>query len=617
MRAGSDQSLRTLFLGACASALGFAASDASGQFLITSSGVTLWASHVDDGTGTVTWWLSKSQSYNPTQVQARLRDLAFGVMLYANDHHDQWPDLASELYAGGYVSDPQSFYNPGDPDPVPTAIDNDTPDAPNSALISFDFPGAGGSASEPPDTVMFADNTVANHAGLARCVVFADGHAELEPVWPHPFMSVQVDLTQEAAARMYRDATGQYEPYAFDLPAGAFGQAVVAPHRFELRSQGLLSQDVVDVFEAEGFDEVNMYSPSSSAYVFLSDAELDGPAGPAQAVTVYTRFESTLTRTPADGLDSSTLHIRLAWSDGGPQVASFATVFLTGYGLFTAGDVVLVEEQVLGPSDPGYVPDAVSMFVRGYAQLAVDVPVDTAGTLYLHASAALTQRLTPPESPERLGISELTVDLPATPAVDQLKFYAPVGYVLSVPDHLGPGDLALLVLRGDHNLDSQVDNSDRIDLIAARTGPLVGLSYVPGTFEELQTFDFDGDADIDCADYAALLSAWTGGGEPDPYPPCTLDADGDGVPTADDDCPGTPSGVAIDQRGCQMGDMDASGTIDLDDWSSLVDCMAGPYTRPAPTQPVTVPHCLNSFDYSADGDVDLQDIPSFLSSFTG
>jgi OOP family OmpA-OmpF porin len=40
-----------------------------------------------------------------------------------------------------------------------------------------------------------------------------------------------------------------------------------------------------------------------------------------------------------------------------------------------------------------------------------------------------------------------------------------------------------------------------------------------------------------------------------------IDSDGDGVPDADDDCPNTPSGVAVDSRGCS-GDSDGDGVLD-------------------------------------------------------
>ena len=53
-------------------------------------------------------------------------------------------------------------------------------------------------------------------------------------------------------------------------------------------------------------------------------------------------------------------------------------------------------------------------------------------------------------------------------------------------------------------------------------------------------------------------------GDVSPYPP--PDRDGDGVPDADDDCPGTPPGVPVDERGCPFPpDSDGDGVADPDD----------------------------------------------------
>ena len=53
-------------------------------------------------------------------------------------------------------------------------------------------------------------------------------------------------------------------------------------------------------------------------------------------------------------------------------------------------------------------------------------------------------------------------------------------------------------------------------------------------------------------------------GDVSPYPP--PDRDGDGVPDAEDDCPGTPPGVPVDERGCPFPpDSDGDGVADADD----------------------------------------------------
>lgn len=52
--------------------------------------------------------------------------------------------------------------------------------------------------------------------------------------------------------------------------------------------------------------------------------------------------------------------------------------------------------------------------------------------------------------------------------------------------------------------------------------------------------------------------------KPQPPAPVPRDADGDGVIDADDACPGTPAGVAVDARGCPL-DSDGDGVADFRD----------------------------------------------------
>jgi WD40 repeat protein len=62
-----------------------------------------------------------------------------------------------------------------------------------------------------------------------------------------------------------------------------------------------------------------------------------------------------------------------------------------------------------------------------------------------------------------------------------------------------------------------------------------------------------------------------------------------------------------------VGDSDCDGDIDLDDYASMHDCLAGPDTVP----PVMSPDCLDIFDADTDGDVDLADANAFWLSFSG
>jgi len=568
--------------------------------------------HVEGQTGVPSWQAYKTESYSPAAAQARLQGLATATLLYANDHDNDFPDLASTLFAAGYVADPLSFYNPADWDDGPTTIDNDVPNAANSAWISFDFPGAGGSSGDPPGNVLFTDNSVANNAGLGLNQAYVDGHTAFVPVWPHPFMDIYVPVNATSSTMIYRGPTGPWEPFAFDPPSDVAVEVVAAPHSWHLLAEGSLGGEVLDVFVAEGFDESNRYDLIASNNLTLDGAELIGPAGPDQPVTVYAQIEATLTRTPADLSDFSYLAVSLVWADGMGNAQDYAQVSLSRGGLFAYGGVTLFEERMLGPGDTGYVPGADSRYVRGIVQLSVDVPIASAdGFLHVYATAVANWQVTAESTPGRFGRADVDVELPATAAVDQVKLYVPAGYDLSVPDHNGPGDVVLACLAGDHDLDGQVDAGDRTAFESAYTRPLVSANHVPGTFEELQTFDFDGEADIDCTDYDSFVAAWTAGGAPAFFAACQVDADSDGVPDGDDDCSATPGGVIVDQRGCPKGDFDADGAVELDDWASLAHCLAGPFRRPAPTPPTSVPQCFNAFDNNGDNDVDLEDFAFF------
>ena len=65
------------------------------------------------------------------------------------------------------------------------------------------------------------------------------------------------------------------------------------------------------------------------------------------------------------------------------------------------------------------------------------------------------------------------------------------------------------------------------------------------------------------------------------------------------------------------GDADGDGNVDLDDYSGLFDCLAGPAIAPSPTCPITPQGCLNAFDFDDDTDVDLFDFAMFTIAFDG
>ncbi len=70
-------------------------------------------------------------------------------------------------------------------------------------------------------------------------------------------------------------------------------------------------------------------------------------------------------------------------------------------------------------------------------------------------------------------------------------------------------------------------------------------------------------------------------------------------------------------RSAVPGDADDDGDADLDDFTILMDCLAGPGIPAAPARPgVTPTDCLRVFDHDNDEDVDLDDLSAALFLFT-
>ncbi len=116
----------------------------------------------------------------PFTQTARTHLEAIGVALhaYADDHAGQFPATLSMLYPT-YVSDPAVFWNPGDDlssDPcAPTTIDNDVPNAANSAQISYAYHGAAYTSAAGPHVILVQDNSPSNNGGVVLNMLFADG----------------------------------------------------------------------------------------------------------------------------------------------------------------------------------------------------------------------------------------------------------------------------------------------------------------------------------------------------------------------------------------------------------------------------------------------------------
>jgi hypothetical protein len=115
--------------------------------------------------------------FNARVAQHNMRSLAQAFNIYYNDNNGPPTDLT--LLYPRLVPKARTFWHPGDSDPAPTSIDNSTPNAPNSARISFDWPLY--AEYSVPDATLIADNTPANNAGRFINMLTNDGVIETDP----------------------------------------------------------------------------------------------------------------------------------------------------------------------------------------------------------------------------------------------------------------------------------------------------------------------------------------------------------------------------------------------------------------------------------------------------
>lgn len=160
---------------------------------------------------------------------------------------------------------------------------------------------------------------------------------------------------------------------------------------------------------------------------------------------------------------------------------------------------------------------------------------------------------------------------------------------------------------------------------------LRGTSHVLSPIRDLVTpapNDLDGDAVLNPVDNCPTLydpgqPDFDGDGVGDGCDNCPYgsnasqtDDDGDHVGDACDCCPETFAGDAVSAVGCPpyfAGDFDGDGSLGLDDFATLLECMDGPDVTPIP--PPAAAACLDIFDRDSDGDVDLEDGAAFFSDF--
>lgn len=121
----------------------------------------------------------------PTRVtiaRRHLAGLAIGMHIYANENSERLPNNLRNLWLSSSCK-PREMWNPGDSDPMPTAIVDNHPDGPESAQISFEYFGAGLLVYQAtPEHVLIRDNTPDNNEGYGRLEFRGDFKVHFDPL---------------------------------------------------------------------------------------------------------------------------------------------------------------------------------------------------------------------------------------------------------------------------------------------------------------------------------------------------------------------------------------------------------------------------------------------------
>ena len=553
---------------------------------------------------------AKRETYQGNLIQNQLWTLRRAAIEYALDDtiDFNFPDQASQLFSQGYLDDPLAFYSNGDTDPPPTTIDNDVSNAANSAQISFDYLG-GGQTLDGPSTVLFQDNSADNNAGLGKYFTTIGSSAiGFEPANPRTFVQIPKILSQASPGIILRQGQTSQQGFDFDLPPNAAIESLGAPHQFDLLAEGSTTQALLDVFVAEGFSDRNTIAMNARGFLMLPDTAIIGPASTHVNVSAYLEMVAFISSPVGSEDVFAAVQANLGLNSTAPSAnASLNLVGNQDLGFGSLGSPVVVSRDIISPSDPRFIAGLNSIELRLVAHLPITLDTSDEYDLRLAVAGIGVTLVDPNSTPGDFASVRVHALLPTTPDETQVKLYVPQGYSFSMNDPAGPNDLVFAAIKGDIDLNGSIGPADQTALIAAHTRPLGSASYSSASFDELSTFDFDGDGDIDCNDHQELVSGWNAGGSPSAFAICDSDVDTDGIPDGDDDCAGTPNGITVNNVGCPQGDFNQDGVFSANDMPGLTDCLKGDALLPNPTAPVAIAACQNAFDLDDDKDIDLAD----------
>lgn len=478
----------------------------------------------DDGSGSSEPLFSAGigHSYNASITASRLRTLMQAAHLYADDNDNMFPPLASMLFDDAYwfsegPPDPCAFYSPGDTDSAPTTIDNDVPDAENSAQISFTYLGNGLGTGDF-NAVIFEENDDAHNGGLGRFVAYGSGYVQFVPSSPRPFKDISLTLDACRRGTITRWPGGTQDDYEFNLPPDTIMETSGKLRQLRMRHEGSISDSLLDVFDVEGWGTTHNSIQQSDAYrLLLPELTITGSGEGDVPVIFYHSFDSIVTL-PLDNRDcSASVNLSVRWQDYQevPELRSdLGGAIILGYGIIQYESISVLDASEVQPGDSGYLPGLTSYRLRGVAQLTIHVPAHVEAYVNWSASQLVRRAVHPGIAAGDFLRADTTFELAAAlddldisgNSVDRIKMFLPTNYHWTNVSHSFPPDTVFPYHRGDWNLDGLVGPSDATRFAEAFTGP---HNTSIENFDDLQTFDFDGDGDIDCDDYTLFEAAWT------------------------------------------------------------------------------------------------------------